>query len=200
MVWQILHQQAPPNGVNLPFTHIQDLYGNGVAEDQFTQGSKDFFYAVDWRWEISQTKGKNDLANVSAGVIPAGTVLLEDGSVAPGGPFLVFAGDRLVNNGDAQIGFWFFQNGTAPVTQANGTKNFAPEKFIGPGAIIGDLLILADFTGGGRTGTVTVLEWVGTGGNYSESSAFNLLTVQAGVAENNAGPYTCAFLFRLSRY
>ena len=71
-------------------THIQDLFGNGVAEDQFTEGSKDFFFAADWRWSISQTKGKNDLANVSAGVVPAGSVLNSTGGVVSGGPFFGF--------------------------------------------------------------------------------------------------------------
>src|SRR6187402_2263889 len=111
---------SAPQGANewcqAGLTHIQDLYGNGVAEDQYATGSKDWQYASDWRWSISQTKGKNDLANVSAGVVPAGTVQLLDGSYADGGPFLVFAGDRVKNEGDAQIGFWFFQNGTAPTT------------------------------------------------------------------------------------
>jgi hypothetical protein len=117
---------------------------------------------------------------------------------------MAVAGDRLVNNGDAQIGFWFFQNGTAPVvTQPGNIQNFAPPKKVGPGAIVGDILVLADFTGGGRDAGVTVLEWVGTGGNYSESDAFNLLSVGAAVAENNAGPTpvpTCGWGYPTTSY
>src|SRR6187399_2083112 len=56
---------SAPQGANewcqSGLTHIQDLYGNGVAEDQYATGSKDWQYAADWRWSFSQTKGKNDL-------------------------------------------------------------------------------------------------------------------------------------------
>jgi len=167
-------------------THVQDPFGNGVLDNQFTQGSKDFFFAADWRWEIGQTKAKNDLQNAAASIRPAGTVQDATGAAVAGGPFLVFAGDRSSNNGDAQIGFWFFQNGTQPVTQANGTKNFAPPKHVAP--IIGDILVLADFTGGGRDALVTVLEWTpGTGTYPNSDNNMTLVGTAAAVAENNGG-------------
>src|SRR5262245_13741704 len=100
------------NSVSIPgewnqafITHVQDPFGNGVLDNQFTQGSKDFFFAADWRWEIGQTKAKNDLQNGAAAIMNPGTVLDANGAVVGGGPFLVFAGDRSSNNGDAQIGF-----------------------------------------------------------------------------------------------
>ncbi len=181
-------------------THLQDLFGNGVREDQFATGTKDFFFATAMDWSLSQTKGKTDLANGAGAILPAGNVLLADGSPALGGPFLVFAGDRTVNNGDAQIGFWFFQDGTAPVTVA-GKNYFDPPKHKAP--VVGDILVLADFTGGGRSGAVTVLEWVGTGGTYPNSNnVFNLVTFNAAVAENNAGvtPVPNGWLFPTVSY
>ncbi|HET6767926.1 MAG TPA: hypothetical protein VFH08_11025 [Chitinophagaceae bacterium] len=160
--------------------HLQDVYDAG-NDDGFTLGSKDFHFAADWRWTLGQVKGKNDIANGAAVIVNA----IDTNGVAyigSGGPYLAFAGDRLETEGDAQIGFWFFQNCTSPVTQPDGTKNFAPAK------TIGDLLVLADFTGGGRNADVTVLEWVGTGGTYPNSNgAFNEVTVGAAVAENNTG-------------
>ena len=43
-----------------------DAYGNGVVDNQFTQGSKDFFPANQLVWSVSQTKAKNDIANGAA--------------------------------------------------------------------------------------------------------------------------------------
>jgi hypothetical protein len=108
-------------------TYQTDAYGNGVVDNQFTEGSKDFFPANQLVWSISQTKAKNDIAN--------GAAIIKDG-------ILYFAGDRTSNNGDAQIGFWLYLNGTGPVTGSTG-NSFAP-----PHAD-GDVLILANFTGGG---------------------------------------------------
>jgi hypothetical protein len=102
------------------------------------------------------------------------------------GNTLYFAGDRTSNNGDAQIGFWFYLNGTGPVTQTDGTRNFAPEH------AVGDILVLADFTGGGGTATTTVYKWVGDGTGNVPNTNGNLQTVDcpnAIVAENNGASY-----------
>src|SRR5438552_3588142 len=150
-------------------SYMQDAFGNGVVDSQFTEGSKDFFDAHDLRWSVSQTKAKNDIANGAAVLI---------------GTTLYFAGDRTSNNGDAQIGFWFYQNGTGPVIEADGTHDFAPDH------AVGDLLVLADFTGGGRDANVTVYEWVGTGGNVPNTGGtLNTTTCTGIVAQNNDAIY-----------
>ena len=64
-------------------TYQGDAYGNGVVDNQFTEGSKDFFPANQLVWSISQTKAKNDIAN--------GAAIIKDG-------ILYFAGDRTSNN------------------------------------------------------------------------------------------------------
>jgi len=146
---------------------IHDAFGNGVVDSQFTEGSKDFLFGADLRWTVSQTKAKNDIANAAA--------LITDGK-------LFFAGDRTSNNGDAQIAFWFYLNGTAPHVRTDGVRDFAPEH------AIGDLLILADFTGGGRSANVTVLKWVETGGNVPNTNGtLNTTNIVGIVAQNNAG-------------
>jgi hypothetical protein len=166
-------------------THVADSF-NVINQDNIFQGNeKDFFYANNWFWKLGTAKDKNDIANGAAIILQAGQVLEADGEAAPGGPFLVFAGDRISNSGDAQIGFWFFQDGTHPET-VNGVNLFTPAKHLPP--VIGDILVLADFTGGGNNGAITVLEWRGTGGNYAGNAAFNLIQLGAGVAENNGGP------------
>ena len=154
---------------------IGDPFGTGVLDDQFTQGSKDFFLAEDLRWAIGQTKEKNDIANAAAFL---------DGCI------LRFAGDRSSNNGDAQIGFWFYINGTGPVTQPNGTQNFAPEHYYDPVTGIGDLLIIANFTNGGELATVTIYKWVGTGGNVPNTGgALNTTNLVGTAAQNNDTEY-----------
>ncbi len=158
--------QANINSIPI-HSFIHDAFGNGVVDSQFTEGSKDFFFAADLRWAVSQTKAKNDIANAAA--------LLTDGK-------LFFAGDRTSNNGDAQIAFWFYLNGTGPHVRADGVQDFAPEH------VIGDLLILADFTGGGRNANVTVLKWVETGGNVPNTNGrLNTTNIVGVVAENNDG-------------
>ena len=168
--------------------HVQDPFGNGVVDNQFTEGSKDFLLAADLTWVIGQTKAKNDIANGGFGLAKKVKYVDANNTVQSiDGNFLVFAGDRTSNNGDAQIGFWFYLNGTAP-TEVNGQKYFTPEH------TRGDLLVLADFTGGGRLGTVKVYRWIG-GGAVSNGSEIvpntngNLETtdVASFVAENNDG-------------
>ncbi len=146
------------------YFHAQDAFGSGVVDNQF-EASKDIIPAADWTWTEGQTKAKNDIAN--------GASVLIDG-------VLYFAGDRLSNNGDAQIGFWFFIDGTAPQPLDGKKGAFDPHH------AIGDLLVLSDFTGGGKNGAVTVLRWVGTGGNAPGDTHFDLVTdIAAVVAQNN---------------
>ena len=77
---------------------IIDPYGNGVVDNQFQDG-KDFYLAADLMWTMGQTKQKGDIAN-SLAYYDANTNRL------------YFAGDRTSNEGAAEIGFWFFKNGT----------------------------------------------------------------------------------------
>ena len=114
-----------------------------VSDDNKFDASKDVEDTPLWDWSIGQVNDKGDITN-------AGAVLIN-------GDELYFFGDRTAINGDAQIGFWFFQNGTRPVGTTSG--NFAPEH------AIGDLLILSNFTNGGGQVTIRVYRWVGSGGS-----------------------------------
>ncbi|MDT0552656.1 hypothetical protein, partial [Urechidicola vernalis] len=180
--------------IDLPtHQHNVDFYGNGVVDDQFTTGSKDFFECGNivpqhLVWTFGQTKAKNDIANGAAVVITSPTIKPAGVDNGADDTYLFFAGDRTSNNGDAQIGFWFYLNGTS-ATIENGEKN----GYFTPAHSIGDLLILSDFTGGGKNATVTVYEWVGLngGGDSGPENQFILRNdIPAGVAENNGGPET----------
>ena len=70
------------------------------------------------------------------------------------GDVLYFGSDRFDNSGDAQQGFWFFQD---KVTLGN-IKSGGGFNFNGLHQD-GDLLIISDFSNGGTTSTITVYEW-----------------------------------------
>jgi hypothetical protein len=66
------------------------------------------------------------------------------------GDLVVYAGaDRFDNSGDAFMGFWFFKSAVS--LNANGSFNGTHTP--------GDVLVLANFTGGGTTVAIQVLEW-----------------------------------------
>ncbi|MDH3796320.1 MAG: hypothetical protein OER83_05560, partial [Flavobacteriaceae bacterium] len=94
--WETLLCDSPASPLAI---HVQDNFGQG-SDNQFTQGSKDYFRASSLTWNNGQTKQKGDIANGAA-------YLSVDGN---GDVQLCFAGDRVSNAGDAQIGFWFYQN------------------------------------------------------------------------------------------
>src|SRR5260221_3403991 len=171
----------PADWSAFPSVRVGDQFNVVGADNIFATNQKDFQCASDWLWKLGTAKDKNDIANGAA-------MLTSDVDTGSGGTlthlhgsFLVFAGDRISNSGDAQIGFWFFQNGTAPAV-VSGQNIFDPPK------TPGDILVLADFTGGGRTGTVTVLKWVGADCVHpTEAVNFTSSGASAAVAENNGG-------------
>jgi hypothetical protein len=67
---------------------------------------------------------------------------------------LFFGSDRYDNRGDAQQGFWFFQNkigfGTNAVGGGTGFSGVHKN---------GDILVISDFSVGGSTSTITVYKW-----------------------------------------
>jgi hypothetical protein len=70
------------------------------------------------------------------------------------GQVLFFGSDRYDNSGDAQQGFWFFQNeitlGTNSIGGGTGFNGVHKA---------GDLLVISDFSNGGTTSTITVYAW-----------------------------------------
>ncbi len=93
---------------------------------------------------------------------------------------IYFGADRFANNGDSQIGFWFFRNAVG--LNQNGT-------FSGVHTV-GDLLALSDFTQGGNISTIRVFEWVGTGGD-SGGGALDLKAEGVDCATTPAGDAVC---------
>jgi hypothetical protein len=81
-----------------------------------------------------------------------------DAFVARYGDVVYFGADRFANNGDAQMGFWFFRQAIG--TNPDGTFSGVHED--------GDILVLSNFTNGGGTVAVRVYQWNPPGGPQDE--------------------------------
>lgn len=132
-------------------------------------GSKDDLDIPNWRHTATdQAPDKDEILDAYAAAYDSGGDLV-----------LYFGADRFANNGDAQIGFWFFQS---PVSlEADGT-------FSGTHSI-GDILVLSDFTNGGSISTIRVFQWVGSGGS---EGTLDEIAVGADCSETPAGDPVCA--------
>ena len=115
---------------------------DGVNASIFTGGgSKDDLNTSSWQWKDGSVPPKDDLAHAYAVRYASG--------------LLYFGADRTANNGDSQIGFWFFRGNVGP--RPGGT--FGPDTHQN-----GDILVLSDFTQGGTTVTIRVFAWHSPGG------------------------------------
>jgi hypothetical protein len=119
-------------------------------------GSKDPQDVSNWAWkDAGGLPDKDNLLHSFA----ARYSLTPDATHCPsnGGStceVLYFGSDRYDNSGDAQQGFWFFQN---EITQ-NNTPSGGGSGFTGV-HVTGDLLVISDFSNGGTTSTINVYEW-----------------------------------------
>ena len=87
---------------------------------------------------------------------------------ATGHSVLVFGGDRPTSNGDANIGFWFFQK--AVFVGPNG--DFVDDNGDPATHQDGDVFVLSAFTGGGGTSTIRVLKWISNANQCTAPGAF----------------------------
>jgi hypothetical protein len=128
-----------------------------------TGGSKDVNDIDEWMHQTGDVApDKDEILNAYAAAYVNAT---DTGQSDPGDLILYFGLDRLANNGDAQVGFWFFQSTHS--RNLDGTFSGVHD--------IGDILVLSHFTGGGSVDTIEVYEWVGP------PDADNLLLVSSGV-------------------
>jgi hypothetical protein len=128
-------------------------------------GSKDPQDISNWKWK-TDTGGLPAKDNLAHGFAARYTLP----SLGPSDPncpaptagpdtckLLYFGSDRIDNSGDAQEGFWFFQN----------TISLNPDGSFNGVHAVGDLLILSDFSNGGSTSTINIYKWVASGGDVS---------------------------------
>ena len=122
-------------------------------------GSKDPIDINQWAWKDG-AGGLPDKDNLEHGF--AVRYSKPSSATCPGGgtptcELVYFGSDRFDNSGDAQQGFWFFQNrvtlGTNKVGGATGFNGVHMD---------GDVLVISDFSNGGTVSTITILTWDST--------------------------------------
>jgi uncharacterized repeat protein (TIGR01451 family) len=143
--------------------------GGGSKDQSFIQGPP--AKGGPWGWSGS-APDKDDITNAYAA-----SYLTTSGTI------VAFGADRFDASGDAQMGFWFFKNAIS----TTGTAGGAAQPFVGEHTQ-GDVLVLANFSNGGTSATVTAYQWVGTGGS---DGTLDLLST-GGVCNGSASQEVCA--------
>lgn len=111
-----------------------------------------------WKWEPGEPLDKDDITNAYAAAY-VNTVDTGDNYI---GDLIVYFGlDRFANNGSAQVGFWFLQDPSFGLTTIRDGGGY---QFSGHHQD-GDVLVQSNFSRGGVIDTITVYEWVGSGGS-----------------------------------
>lgn len=166
---KVCHQANPtecPSGANTTGPAKVSWTNDGALNASiFTGGgSKDPINIDQWAWKDNAggLPDKDNLLHAFA----ARYSLPPD---APGGPtacpagtstsceVLFFGSDRYDNSGDAQQGFWFFQNRVG----LGSTSLGGGQAFTGLHRN-GDILIISDFSNGGTVSTISVYTWDST--------------------------------------
>jgi uncharacterized repeat protein (TIGR01451 family) len=109
-------------------------------------GASDPPACKDWQWKVFEPNDKNDIEHGYAAIYNTAT----DNS---GDYILYFGMDKLSNNGDAAIGFWFLQNDVKQLGTNEADNPFSA------GHLDGDVLVQADITSGGDVPRFDVYTW-----------------------------------------
>jgi hypothetical protein len=170
--WQTLnngggHAIATTLDANDNPVEIPDLGGQTTFT---TGGSKDDLDISSWRHSTGSSPPKDEITNAYAAAYLSGT-----------DTYLVFGADRFAQNGDAVIGFWFFQNAISLITTGPDAGKFNGVHKNG------DILVLSDFTQGGGEVTIRVFKWNSPGGSID--GTLDLLGTGFGCS---ASPLFCA--------
>jgi hypothetical protein len=143
---------CPPSGT-VPCTPSPANFGSGnaVAKNFITDvsgksiftggGSKDILGISNWKFTDGSVPDKDDILHAYAAAYNVSSNLL-----------VYFGADRFANNGDANIGFWFFQNAVSP-NPATGTFTGVHKD--------GDIFVESSFTSGGQVSSIAVSRWSG---------------------------------------
>src|SRR5262249_13753776 len=155
---------APGDDWNTLFDQNGNPTGNGSAEEAdfvhdlpakqgdsstFTGGgSKDILDLNNWQSTAGSVPPQDDILNAYAA---------RDIDPSNGDLLIYFGQDRGSTNGDAQMGVWFFQEQV--VINGSGAFVDATNPLLPAHHQVGDILILANFSNGGKIGTTQVYEW-----------------------------------------
>jgi hypothetical protein len=152
------HTTPNPTGAEV---FIRDLpVGNGGKETQYNAGKDTLDLSAWTRKSVSAVTPDKD--NITDAFAKQYMVDIGGGVMHR---VVYFGADRLANNGDAALGFWFFQQHV----DQTGTSGFSPVHTRHTATQRGDILVQADFVSGGTNSQIHIYEWYGTGGNVGGS-------------------------------
>jgi hypothetical protein len=168
----------PTSGANSQ-TFVTDFFGAG--DSILTGGQTKDIYDLpnNWIWKQTTTTSVQDKDDIEHAFAAQYTVDKSGGQCGSAGPqancvLLYFGADRFANSGDTTMGFWFYKSKVGiSALDAGGNGTFTGQHVARsgtcPGAtcVHGDVLILSDFLIGGAAPTVSILEWVNSGGSAS---------------------------------
>jgi hypothetical protein len=122
-------------------------------------GSKDFNDPQDsWLWKPKDTvPDKDTITHAFAArysLTPSTTTCPVKNAGDPTCEVIYLGVDRFDNAGDAQLGFWLFQN----KVQTTGTSSGGGQLFSGHHKP-GDILVISNFSNGGTTSTIKIYSW-----------------------------------------
>jgi hypothetical protein len=159
--WQNVFQLPADGSVGTPQegsgeSFIRDMPPNGGTELQYDAG-KDSLDISAWTTKSvgSVVPDKDNIVNAFAKQY---MVDLDGNGPQTSHRVIYFGADRFANNGDAALGFWFFQKRVTP----SGT-HFTPNHTQRNDATgqRGDVLVQVDFVSGGTSSEIQVFEWLG---------------------------------------
>jgi hypothetical protein len=184
--WDTVNLPLPAGSGGSSFAHTGVVQESEPDTSKFTGGgSKDNNDLNQWQFITGNPTPDKD--NITNGYAAAYT------NPANGDLITYFGLDRKANNGSAQVGFWFFQNPvqlcTDPAHQNNCTAGTFVDETGAPAAhAVGDVLIQSNFSQGGVISSISVFEWVGSGGS---NGALNLRVSAADCIPGTSGDLSC---------
>lgn len=158
-----------PAGVGVPVvgnaeTFIRDLPSAATAnkETQYDSGKDTLDISAWTRKEVAKVVPDKD--NITDAFAKQYMVDIDGAGSAPLHRVIYFGADRFANNGDAALGFWFFQQ----KVELSGGNGFSPNHTARNTSTgqRGDILVQVDFVSGGSSSQIQIFEWVGSGGSH----------------------------------
>jgi len=169
--WQNVNATGGSSKAHTGVAYDPSTFSGGATvtdPSTFIQGAKDTDDIGTWHSGPGSIPPKDDIVNAYAAAYSVGGHLI-----------LAFGADRFANNGSAQLGFWFFQNGVA--APPSGSKGI----FSGSHQA-GDILALVNFEQGGGVPNIQIYQWDGG------KPPLTLLTASVGKCGDPSATDACA--------
>lgn len=160
---------------------VPDAGGNGGKEPSAFKGSNKDIDAIN-TWEYENSKVTPDKDNITNAYALARIVDVNGAQAGGEHQVIYFGADRFSNNGDAALGFWFFQSAVGPGPNGFFQGTHVARSADGPG----DILVQVDFSPNPDatkppTFEIQIFEWVGSGGSHGSLDELEFVSTQGNI-------------------